>query len=98
MGRPWHKADPENLARLEANIAEAFPDLKVVEEGECLFVRGYFPIAEGETVLDRFHIEVALPRNGPKGIFTVRELDGRIPRTPDRHVNDDRSRPVAGGC
>jgi hypothetical protein len=49
-------------------------------------VRGSLPIAHGETVLDRFQIEIEFPPDYPKSLPRVRETAGRIPRVLDRHV------------
>lgn len=77
------------MQQLASTLSDLFPDLFVETRGECVVVLGYFPIAHGKRVLDRFHIEVELPKDGRVGLFTVRELARRIPRSPDRHVNDD---------
>ena len=40
---------------------------------------------EGQ-VLDRYSVELQLPRNHPAGLPVVRETGGRIPRDIDRHI------------
>jgi hypothetical protein len=77
------------VRQLAYELSDVFPELFVDTRGEHVLVRGYFPISDGEKTLDRFNIEVQLPKAGRVGLFTVRELGERLPRSPDRHVNDD---------
>lgn len=89
---PWHRRDPAAYRRLVRDVEGAFPGLFFEERGERVVVAGEFVVANEGRVLDRYEIEVELPSDGPTtGIPVVREVGGRIPRTPDRHVNSDGS-------
>jgi hypothetical protein len=90
-GRPWQRAHPEELERLEEELDTAFPDLHVVERGETIFVAGVIPLVHAGRVDDRYKIEIAIPRTYPKGLFVVHETGGRIPKKDYRHVSADGS-------
>jgi len=66
-----------------------FPELYLVQRDETMIVAGIFPLVDGQRVVDRFVIELELPRTYPKGVPVLREVGGRIPRTADRHVEGD---------
>lgn len=66
-----------------------FPELSLVERGDTMVVAGTFPLVDDLKVIDRFMIEVELPRMYPRGLPLVREVGGRIPRDAGRHVEGD---------
>jgi hypothetical protein len=87
--KPWHKRNPEAVAQIEDLISHEFPELHFVERGDQLVLAGVYPLVEGGRVIDRYHIEVDVPKGGPQSdIPIVREIAGRIPRTSDRHMSD----------
>ncbi len=90
--RPWHECNPEEFARLRAPLERAFPYLHVkTREGHTVLAGG-LPIIVDGTVADQFEIEVIVPASGLRSEMpVVREIGGRIPRHPDRHVE-----PVTG--
>jgi hypothetical protein len=89
---PWHRREPEAFRRLAHDVDVEFPGLYFEDRGGTLIVAGEFLVSEGGRVLDRYQIEVEVPRDGPAtGLPVVREVGGRIPRTPDHHVNPDGS-------
>ena len=57
------------------------PNQKHVLEGE-LDVKGV-----DNTLFDRFHIKMVLPVKYPSSLPRVYEIDGRIPKVADRHIN-----------
>lgn len=68
-----------------------FPGLQLEDEGNRVLFRGPFPVrTDGAgTPRDQFSIEVEVSPDSPKGMPVVREVANRVPRTQDRHVNDD---------
>jgi len=87
MTRVWHKKDPALLARVKHEVETEYPDLRVITERDTVFLRGSFPVTDGDEILDRFLIEVQFPDDFPDSIPIVREIGGRIPWYEDRHVN-----------
>lgn len=86
-GKPWHKADPAAFAGLQDLLEQEFPDLQLAERGEQIVLTGEYLITEKGRVLDRYQIEVLVPRAGPRSdIPEVREIGGRIPWRADHHV------------
>ena len=49
-----------------------------------MIVAGAFPLVDGLKVVDRFMIELVLPRTYPKGVPELREVGGRIPHVAAR--------------
>ncbi len=90
-GRPWHRAQPERLEELRKRLADTFPELHVVERDETIVIKGVYPLIDGGKVVDRYRIEIDLPKAYPKGTPILRETGGRIPRAPARHVDADGS-------
>ena len=43
------------------------------------------------SIIDGFNIEIEIPQDFPKRVPLVREVGGRVPRKPERHINDDGS-------
>lgn len=89
--RPWHRDTPALLDDLRERLRDAYPELHLVERDDLVVVRGVFPLTDKGMVIDRYQIEVELPRTYPKGLPVVRETDGRIPRTGSRHMESDGS-------
>jgi hypothetical protein len=87
MKKPWHRGNSHLLARLEEDLQEPYPDLRVVVENECVHLRGSFPIVSDGAVLARYQIDVSIPKDFPDTVPTLRETGGRIPWVADRHVN-----------
>ena len=78
------------MKRLANRLEREFPGLHLVEHDGQLVVSGEFAIADEGRVLDLFEIELVLPAEGPRaGLPVVREVGGRVPPTPERHVNWD---------
>jgi hypothetical protein len=87
--KPWHEREQGALAELEHRVAATYPTLHVVVENGLVHVRGTFPVLHDLLELDRFEVDVVLARNHPRELPAVYETGGRIPRTPERHVNSD---------
>lgn len=75
------------VAVLSAEIRDLFPDLSVRIVDGYLMIHGSLSIAHEERVLDRYQIEIRLSDDFPNSEPEVREIGGRIPHLPDRHVN-----------
>jgi hypothetical protein len=50
---------------------------------------GWLPVTDGTKILDRYHVEIEVPVDSNNGLPVVRETKGRIPRSPDRHMERD---------
>lgn len=85
----WYKSDPEALTKLKESIAVEYSDLRVVEDDDPIQVKGSFPVKVNGKRLDRYSIRIEIPDDYPDSIPVVYEVGGRIPWTPDRHVNKD---------
>jgi hypothetical protein len=83
----WHRDDPALYQKERAEVEAYFPDLHFVVENDLVYVRGSFPLIFEGKVLDRYSVELQLPRNHPSGLPAVWETSGRIPHHNDRHVN-----------
>ena len=83
----WHRDDPDLYEKEKAEVEAHFPDLRFAVEDGVVHVRGSFPIIFEGQVLDRYSVELQLPRTHPAALPVVRETGGRIPRNDDRHVN-----------
>jgi hypothetical protein len=89
MSGPWHKREPTLLQQLKQELERGYQDLGVLADGDCVYLRGSFPIIHQEIELDRFQIEVKIPQDFPKNIPLVKDLGGRVPlNNPDWHTYD----------
>lgn len=88
MSRPWHLADPALFATEKSSVEAAYPNLNFHVNGDVV-VRGTLPVIfEGET-LDRYLVDIELPRDYPTGVPVVREVGERIPQDADHHMSAD---------
>lgn len=85
----WHRDNPLFYEQEKAEVETHFPDLRFVVEDNIVYVRGSFPLMFEGQELDRYSVELQLPRNHPVALPGVRETGGRVPRAADRHVNTD---------
>ena len=81
----WFVRRPEALAEIK-EVLSAYPDLRLVETEELIFIRGTLAVAHDGEVLDRFQIEIFFTSRYPEEMPRVREIGGRIPWTLDNHV------------
>jgi hypothetical protein len=82
----WWRADSNALQQLKNDLAVERLPLEVSVQGRIVFLRGVFPLFhEGET-LDEYDIELEIAEDFPESIPKLRETGGRIPRNPERHV------------
>lgn len=91
----WFERDPALLATALQQVAASasrHPVFLVVEP-ERAFVRGAIVVADPITAVEaaRYSIEIALADDHPNGVPTVRETDGRVPWTADRHNSGGRA-------
>lgn len=83
---PWFKRNPVFFEKLKADVAACYPNLHFSVRENQVFLTGSFPIEHEGQIIDHYAIEIEFPQTYPKGIPLVREVGGRIPRTPDRHI------------
>jgi len=72
-----------------AELAKCYPTLHVIEDNGKFFIRGSLPIEYQGQELDRFIVEIDLQPLSQGNLPIVREIGGRIPWIPDRHINQE---------
>ncbi len=87
MRRPFHKENPAIFEQIKKEVRSVYPNLHFYLEDSLVFIRGTFPVIYEGTILDRYSIEIELPRDYPESIPIVREVGGLIPHTSDYHMN-----------
>ena len=88
--RRWWKIRPSALDDITTALS-AQPLLRLTEVDGKLILKGMFGVkSEGQTV-DSFPVRIHFPGNYPHGLPIVEVLGERIPTSPDRHINSDRS-------
>jgi hypothetical protein len=88
MPNLWRR---QSDADLVAALETGYPSMRlVVGEGQHV-VKGAFNVEHEGKFLAGFQIEVLLDVSDVLGLPTVKEVGGRIPRSPERHVNADGS-------
>ena len=78
--------EPNLYEAVRREVEDAYPELQFVDDGTHILLQGWYLLYEGSQVWSRYLIEVTLPTDSPRGFPVVREVGGRIPRIPDRHV------------
>lgn len=86
--KSWHVANPKFFQELKKSVENKYPTFYVTIENNTVYIRGSL-ILDGHDgcEVDRYLIEIELPSNYPKSIPLVREVAGRLPKTPDRHFS-----------
>ena len=83
----WYRRDP---AALESAVQDALviqPHMRLDDEGHRVVLRGRFEILADNELLEAFAVDVVLPDGSPRGLPSVWETGGRIPRQEPHHVN-----------
>lgn len=81
-----HSRFEQVLEKIRADMEVHYPDLRIVGEGDAIYVRGTFPVLHEGHVFDRYKIEIHGPFDDRDALPKVYETGGRIPKTLDRHV------------
>ena len=95
MGKNVRKSGKLTLEEVKAATAFDQPKLRAVRDGPDIIVAGTYLLFENGVIanpagpISEFDIEMVLSERYPDREPKVFEVGGRIPRTPDRHVNDD---------
>lgn len=74
---------------IAAALSGEHPSLHLADGGRV--IRGTLNVEHDGTFLAGFQIEVLLDDRDVVGLPKVKEVGGRIPRTPDRHISTDGS-------
>jgi hypothetical protein len=85
MGLLVEEADKDVISALAAR----FPTLRLVSTPPDRRIVGTFDLRHGGQLLAVYDVCVDLMRRDQLGLPTVWETGGRIPRIPDRHINQD---------
>ncbi|MCK6533074.1 MAG: SEC-C domain-containing protein [Polyangiaceae bacterium] len=85
MPNLWRgETDDEIRAALEVR----YPSLRLARPENRRVIMGAFNVQHTGHFLGGFQVEVLLDVPDELGLPTVREVGGRIPRMPERHIND----------
>jgi len=87
--KSWHKQDIERYLEVQETIRTQYPGLHLTEEYGLVRIRGFLSvkIPDINREMDHFMIDILFPPDYPKHIPIVRETEGKIPKTADRHFN-----------
>jgi hypothetical protein len=85
MSAVRHEPD---LEAIRERLAYRFPTLHLLPGPDGPIIRGTFFLEHESHEIDRFAVEIALKPIYDGDLPVVFETAGRIPRTPERHVND----------
>ena len=86
----WWEEKPEQYSKLREELNQfSFLDCDV-EDG-MVTIRGVWPVYGETFLIDKYSIKVVLPDDYPLTVPSVYELEGKIPRIADRHINGDGS-------
>lgn len=77
----------ESDAEMVAALETGHPSLRLVVDDGRRIIKGAFNVEHEGKFLAGFQIEVLLDVKDVLGLPTVKEIGGRIPRVPERHVN-----------
>ncbi len=89
MAKSWYRVKPDLYEAVCREVEDAYPELRFIDDGNRIILKGWYLLHEGSQVWDRYLIEVTLPTDSPRGFPVIREVGGRIPCIPDRHVYDN---------
>ncbi len=64
MTRPWYQTDSKGYEALCSEIEGKYPELECIAEDGIAAVRGYYPVCDGNQVLDRYLIDLSCLRLG----------------------------------
>jgi hypothetical protein len=84
----WYRKSAAELERVVGDAMAVQPRMWLDDERERVAFRGRFDICEGGAVIEAFAVDVVLAKDSPRGLPSVWEVGGRIPRVADpHHVN-----------
>ena len=95
MGKVVNSSRRLDLDEVKAAIAFDQPKLAAARDGRDIVVRGTYLLFENGAIanpagpITDFEIEIVLSARYPNREPKVFEVGGRIPRCPDRHVNNE---------
>jgi hypothetical protein len=90
MSKPWFKKYPGRYTQEKEQVKRKYPELSFSEKSPNIVVHGAFPVlGESGEVLDRYQIRIRVPPDFPNEISAVYETGGDIPRSRDRHIEND---------
>ena len=73
---------------MKAEVEKSYPNLHFYKINGIVQIRGSFLLQHEGKELDRYLIEILIPSDYPRSIPVVREIGDRIPKIPDRHMNE----------
>jgi len=75
------------LEAMKKEVQAQYPNLHFYLHDDRVEVRGTFPIIEDGEELDRYLVDITLPREYPDELPVVREIAGRIAHHADNHMS-----------
>lgn len=87
----WHLRHPDLVGQIQEDLRGSQPRLHLfIHDGGNAAVRGTFCVCSPVgIILDKYRISIELPPDYPSALPVVREIDGRIPRDIDFHMQSD---------
>jgi hypothetical protein len=73
---------------IRAALRARYPSLRLFESEGTRAIKGVFNVEHEGQFLGGFQIEILLDDRDELGLPSLREVGGRIPRIPERHIND----------
>ena len=89
MPKAWFLAAPDELQALLDEVAHSQPGLHSEMRGTDLILSGEFVVAEGDTVCERYLVEIQVPPESKFHPPVVRETAGAFPWDASRHMEPD---------
>lgn len=88
--RRWWTARPWAYDEVISALADQ-PLLRLEQTANNVLIKGRFSVCDKGITLDSFAVRIHFPANYPSDLPIVELVGDRIPTSPDRHVNSDRS-------
>jgi hypothetical protein len=75
------------LADVENALARCQPELRVVKRDSPFSIEGAFLLTSPDGPFDKYDVKIELDVGFPNNEPSVFEVGGRIPKSPERHIN-----------
>lgn len=86
--KPWHELNPEFFRQVTTETLSEYPELRVAERQQTIFLEGPFRLIHEGREVDCFEVEIELPHDYPSIVPKVREVIGKVERTADHHCSE----------
>lgn len=84
----WFQRNDQLYSRECKSVKENFPKLKFYTvNGKILVLKGEIDLKYNGQIVDKYNIAIFFPADYPNNPPLLKEIDERIPRIQDRHIN-----------